>query len=33
MENQLLELIKTRRSCRHYKAEQVSDKVWFNDFS
>ena len=26
MENQLLELIKTRRSCRHYKAEQVSDK-------
>ena len=26
MENKLLELIKTRRSCRHYKAEQVSDK-------
>lgn len=27
MENQLLELIKTRRSCRHYKAEQVSDEL------
>ena len=26
MENQLLELIKTRRSCRHYKAEQISDE-------
>ena len=27
MENQLLELIKTCRSCRHYKAEQVSDEL------
>ena len=25
MENDFLELIKTRRSCRHYKAEQVKD--------
>ena len=26
MENKLLELIKTRRSCRHYKAEQITDE-------
>lgn len=26
MNNALLDLIKTRRSCRHYKAEQISDE-------
>ena len=26
MENQFLEIIKTRRSCRHYKAEQVDEE-------
>lgn len=26
MTNALLELIKTRRSCRHYKAEQIADE-------
>ena len=25
MENKFLELIKTRRSCRHYRAEQIAD--------
>lgn len=26
MTNQFLEIIKTRRSCRHYKAEQITDE-------